>query len=488
MRKAVIVLPVLYIALYFFHFAGSGLRADFSQDDLMNMWRGMERSYPAHLTDIFAFWRPTPVFRPFGSLVYKVSLDLFGLNLFPLRLFCYLVICLNLFLVYALTHRLTKSRETGALAALLLAYHNNFSSLYFNNGTLYDILCFFFTLAAMLLYVQVRQADRRLNWWLLASFSLLLVLALDSKEMALAVPIFIGVYELIYHPPSSLTPRQALSWLRATAPAPVIAAIIAAVYYFGRISGPEGIASSGAYKPAITLAEYLKQTGGYLDELFYRTNWFTAPRTAAFLLILLAAAWLIRSKALRFSALFFATGILPIAFIPPRSLNAAYIPVAGLAIYCAALLVQSRDYVLQRLGHRTTEGEARYGLTRANVFLFAVVAYCLLRVQPDLGSQYNAWQKEYGVIRSVMNQLPKLHPKMPKEGRILMVKDPFGEFNWASKFITCLVYRDPYLRVDRLPSMEKRPDAAEIATYDFRLAYEDGRLQDVSAAEVPVAR
>ncbi len=40
------------------------------------------------------------------------------------------------------------------LAALLLAYHYNLGALYLNNGTLYDIFCFFFTFAALLWYAH----------------------------------------------------------------------------------------------------------------------------------------------------------------------------------------------------------------------------------------------------------------------------------------------------------------------------------------------
>jgi hypothetical protein len=137
------------------------------------------------------------------------------------------------------------------------------------------------------------------------------------------------------------------------------------------------------------------------------------------------------------------------------------------------------------LGHSTSSGAATFGLAPAKVLLFAVVAYSLVRVHPDLGSQYNAWLKEYGMIRSVMNQMPRLHPTMPKGARILIVKDPFGEFNYASQFIACLVYRYPFLQVDRLPSMEKKPNAAEVARYSVRLTYEDGKLRDLSPAEVP---
>ncbi|RPI17599.1 MAG: hypothetical protein EHM65_02940 [Acidobacteriales bacterium] len=478
MKKVFLLLPALFIAIYFFYFAGLGLRADFSHDDLMNMYRSLARSYPDLLVDNLAFWRFSPTYRPFGALIYKFSLDLFGLDLFPLRVFCYLVLLLNIFLLYALARRLSGSREIGLLAALLHAYHSNFGGLYFNSGTLYDIFCFTFTFAALLFYVRTRQSGRHLNPLHLAGYSFLLILALDSKEMALAVPIMIGFYELLYHPPDSLAPRAALQWLLRAAPGPVLSAGIAAAFYMGRLTSPaDGLARNAAYTPAISLAEYLKQTGHYLDDLFYRTDWFTSPKTAVFLLVLLALAWLLRSPALKFSTLFFAVGILPMAFIEPRTLQAVYIPVAGIAMYAATLLVIVRDYLL---------GRAQHGKSAGKVFLFALVAYSLLRVHPGCGIQFEAWQDEYGRIRTVMNQWPRLHPSMKKEARILVVSDPFGEFNWASFFTACLVYRDPYLRVDRLPSMEKKPNAAEVASYDVRLGFENGKLRDLAPAEVPL--
>jgi len=178
------------------------------------------------------------------------------------------------------------------------------------------------------------------------------------------------------------------------------------------------------------------------------------------------------------------------AFIPPRSLYAVYIPVAGIAMYIGMLLVIVRDYLLGRaqrlLQYKPPVEEFMGGISVSKVFLFALVADSLLRLHPDCLGQFNAWQDEYGRIRTVMNQLPQLHPTMKKEARILVVSDPFGEFNWSSLFSACLVYRDPYLRVDRLPSMEKKPNAAEIASYDVRLGFENGRLRDLAPAEVPL--
>ena len=333
MKKAIFLLPALFIALYFFHFAGLGLRADFTHDDLMNMNWSLARSYPDNLKDLVLIWRPTPTYRPVGALVYKVSLDLAGLNLFPLRVFCYILMSLNIFLLYAVARRLSGSREIAVLAALLHAYHRGFIGLYFNSGTLYDILCFFFTFAALLFYFRARQASRPLSPASLCGFCFLCLLALNSKEMALAVPFFVGFYELLYHPPAGLSAKQVSAWLRHAAPGPLVSALIAAVYYFGRITGPGGVANSGAYNFHVSLAEYFKQSGHYLGDLFYRFGWFTAPKTAVFLLSLLGLAGLFRSRLLGFSAAFFAAGILPLAFIPPRSLNAAYIPLAGLAVY-----------------------------------------------------------------------------------------------------------------------------------------------------------
>ncbi len=51
----------------------------------------------------------------------------------------------------------------GALAALLIAYHPRFVYLYYDTAYIYDVLCYFFYFATLLLYVRVRQQHRVLN-------------------------------------------------------------------------------------------------------------------------------------------------------------------------------------------------------------------------------------------------------------------------------------------------------------------------------------
>ena len=88
----------------------------------------------------------------------------------------------------------------------------------------------------------------------------------------------------------------------------------------------------------------------------------------------------------------------------------------------------------------------------------------------------------------MMTQLPQLHPSLKKSDRVLIVGDSFGQFNWACLFIARLVYRDQFLVVDRLVSMDTKPTPEQIAKYDLRLAFENGKLRDVPASEVPSDR
>jgi hypothetical protein len=82
--------------------------------------------------------------------------------------------------------------------------------------------------------------------------------------------------------------------------------------------------------------------------------------------------------------------------------------------------------------------------------------------------------------------MSRLHPRMPRQGRMLIVTDPFGQFDWASLFIARLLYRDDMLAVDRVAKMDPKPHAAAIAKYDAIMTYQDGRLIDVKPSEVKI--
>ena len=73
MRRSALAVPAtLFIAAWFLWFAGSGLAAPFSGDDLMNLHQQMWRSIPSTLASTFTYW--TSAYRPMGCIT-PFSLD-----------------------------------------------------------------------------------------------------------------------------------------------------------------------------------------------------------------------------------------------------------------------------------------------------------------------------------------------------------------------------------------------------------------------------
>jgi hypothetical protein len=255
----------------------------------------------------------------------------------------------------------------------------------------------------------------------------------------------------------------------------LIGVAMSLLFVVGRMSGPEGLTQIGGYKTTLSLHEYVAKTGQYLDPLFYANNWFTIGKTAVLLLLLVGVAAALGSRVLGVCAGLFMIGILPVAFIPLRSVQAALIPIAGLAIFAATLLNSAR----RRLAGRWQTASA--------AVIFAAAFLFMLKVHPDTGSSWEAWQTEYTLIRNVRQQMAQLHPRMPKGGKMLIVTDPFGHFDWASLFIGRLLYRDGTLAVDRVAKLNPKPGPAEIARYDVIMTWQDGKLIDLKPDQVRIA-
>jgi hypothetical protein len=465
--RTIALLAGLLIAGYFFYQARFSLRAEFTHDDLMNCERGFFSPLGTLAGDIVLFFRPSFVTRPFGALVYKAAFGVSGFNLFPLRVALLAVMGLNVFLLYCFVRRLTQSREMAILSALLSSYHGGMWGFFYNTGQLYDIFCFFFYFLALVYYLRVRQAGRLLRVHELVLFGALYALALDSKELAVSLPIMIAAYELLFNPP----PFGAVAVFRWASrdliPVWVTGAMTVAFVRF-RVTPPGGLSSVEAYRIAISPVAYLQQTGHYLDDLFYRQAFFNPPRTLAVVLILLLVAVMAKSRKLALCWLLFFAGILPMAFIPPRGLPAAWIPLAGLFAYAAVAAVGCRDAVL-RLAGRVSWKPA------GQLALFALVAWFMLAVHHGNGGMYDAMRIEYNSIASVRIALNELCPAMPKGSRILFVTDPLNG-TYSTVFLVELLYRDRSLHIDQLFRLDNAPNAAELAKYNYVFDFVDRKL------------
>ena len=258
-----------------------------------------------------------------------------GFHPLPYRLFCFTLILINLFLLHRFAKRLTASRQIAWLATLLAAYHAWLVDIYFNTSALEELACFFFYFSAFVYYLRIRQTGRYLNPGQLAAICLLFICALDSKETAATLPIFVGLYEIIYSPPKHWT------WLRNEARGPLVLSAVLLPFVFGRLAGSTGlVATHPLYRLDISPYRYLHAFHLYLNILFYQDHYFADARTLELLAGMAAIALLLHRKYphLLFCYAFILLSVLPFIFISHYSGFFMYLPMAGWAIYIATVL------------------------------------------------------------------------------------------------------------------------------------------------------
>lgn len=462
------------IAIWFLYFARWGLRAEFTHDDLMNCHRAVFYPLPRLLGDIILWFRPSDLYRPLPELAYRLFFDLSQFNLAPFRAFLTLVMGLNIFLLYAFARRLTGTRETGILAALLGAVHINISGYYFNTGQIYDIFCYTFYFSALIYYLKIRQPGSRLNWRQMLLFCALYILALDSKELAVSLPLIVACWEFLYTAPGWKLSGWA-GYLRRDLVPLWLVTLMTAAYIPGRVMAQGGIAAAPGYKMEVSLAAYLDRAGFYLGELFYAPGWFDERRTLALALLLLAGALWTRSRVLAVCWILFFGGILPMAFIGPRGLTAVWIPTAGLLIYAAHSAARIREALIQRLG-------ALRWRPATQVLLFVLAGYWMIQVHTGIRIQWASWQPEYSSIRNLRQSLVRCCPEVPRRASLLFVTDPLNE-TYSTVFLVQLLYRDPESRVDQLFRFEQPLTPAEIASYGYIFDFVDGKLIQLDPIE-----
>jgi len=309
------------ILLYFFSLTHAGLNAWFTVDDLTNiqfLHGAGERPFShllAHCAVVI-----TPEYRPFGGVVYRILYTAFGLHALPYRLVCYALLLLNLFLASLLFYRLSHSRCTAAVGTLVFSVHTCMGALYFNTGTLYDILCFTFGYAALILYVSIRATGALLSSRDWVAFFILFGLALDSKEMAITLPLLLLLYECIYR-------ARDRGWLTRLKPI-AIAAGLTLLYSFVKTQVPNEMSITPAYIPRLSLTYAWAQLTHYYSLLLWnhQVSGFALPA-------LLGAALALRNRHMIFGFLLANIALLPLLMIPGRAGFVWYIPFAGWALY-----------------------------------------------------------------------------------------------------------------------------------------------------------
>jgi len=436
---------ILYV---FLRFARAGLRADFTNDDMLNLYQAWEKPILSLVKENLLFF--SSGYRPLGSLAYRFLFAVGGLNALPFRIAVYVLLAINLYLLYRVARDIA-NREIGVLTALLLCFSASFMEIYYNTGTIYDVLCFTFYFAALGLYIGVRKKDRLLTTRQWIGFLVLNIFALNSKEMAVTLPAVLLIYELV------LGHGGWRRWMPLAS-----SALITLPYIFGKLSRSSPLVGNESYRLHISVATYFSALAHYFEILAQAPGAVTAGVCAAVLLLLLAAALLASERCLIFALLFTLITPLPVLFVPVRGAYAVYIPAFGIALYLAATLVFVRDRLLSGRVPKRPAGKIALEAATFLLCLAGLIRYHrfhTLSPAPESG------------IRPLIVQLDNLRTRMPAPARILFLDDPFSSEEWTPVFVCRLYYRNLNVVADQIKMMGYKPDQQQIDSYDVIFTY-----------------
>lgn len=461
----------LTILIYFLFLAGAGLRANFSGDDLTNIafLHGYGRvSLGVMLVQALSVF--TPEYRPMGGLYYRALFALFGLHPAPFRIAFFTLLIVNMILAGLWYRRLSPSRLTVAASVLLFSFQPALAELYYNDGTVYDVLCVLFVLLLLGRYTRLRQSNQ-----LVAGNGLLLILALygaalGSKEMAISMPAVLVLYEVIFHP--------GMGHLRARLWPISLLAMMTAVCMAVKIQIPNQLTINPAYTPHYQPGFIGNSYLHYYRLLFLNDNLSAGLLTGGLILALLAAV-VLRSRLMLFGMLFANFTLLTVCTILPRGGFVWYMPLLGYALYggeMVSLVSQKLTAWLEARAGVEIRGMPVRSLTQSIVFGTLVIVSVAIqwRHSQNLGAPY---QSEPHSLNVMLTAAKTAAPSLSHGSRILIESDVYPAVWWAPLFLLRLGYRDPTIWVERVSHLGDRYDPNDVSLYAMRMRWDGSQYR-----------
>ena len=423
----------LYIAACFIWFAYDGTRVGWTVDDPMNLylyWKlGLAKVVGANVT----FWNGA--YRPVGGLFYLFLYPLAGMNAAPYRWVSLAFLALNIWLVWKLARRLGGGEVLAGLAALFACVHGNLSDLIYNTSSIYDVLAVTFSLLAMLAYM------RRMPFPFVL---VLLILAVNAKEIAATVPAFFLLYEILFQ--ARTLRRHAWRSLAALA--------VAGIVMYGKTHGADPMTVNDAYRPVFTFSRWLEANVAYTATLLYREAMPTTAAAGLWLAMALVTA-VTRNRIMAWALACLALSTIPISFIPKRIGGSLYLPLIFAALWTAALC----DVALARLPFpRLLPKLATVALA---IGFWKLTAY-------GFTSKAEAWRQSQALPNQVLAKLRESTYRPPHGTRVLIVGSPYHDV-FDMVFIASLVWNDPTLEITDANLTQRARDTFDVV-YAFNQA------------------
>ncbi len=324
-----------------------GLQSWFSGDDLLNIHYAWSRPFSDLIRAIVLFF--SHYSRPMGELTLLTLYSLFGFNPGPFNVFRLVLCIVSVVVLYVAATQLSRSREVGVLAVLLAGFNPALNSAYYDSGMIYDPLAFVFYYSAFALYVFSRREGRMPGLIRTCQIALLYIVALNSKEIAVSLPVALLLYELTVGAQAVKAGGEGLSfpaWLRRYRVV-LFTGFLTLIFVIGKNTGSGALSTQAAYHPKFSLSLYLNTYAQYAGQFALVYGDPSATVMGAILLGCISVALLLRNRVLLWASLLNLIAILPIAFIPLRNGFECFVPFAGWGIYGAALLADLRQRLLR---------------------------------------------------------------------------------------------------------------------------------------------
>ena len=456
------------LAAYFLWFAWDGLHARWANDDVMNIYSAWKPGPWNLITSLVALWRGFN--RPLGGVFYSTVYHFFGLDPLPYRIVVLLLLGLNVWLAYRFARALGCDELTSALMATVVSFHANLGSLHYNTDVVYDILCFTFYAAAFVYYTGIRARGRLLRGGEIAVFFGLFLGALDSKEMAVTLPLTLLAYEALYHRPSGWSWKELRTWIAGPGSMVLWAAGMNLVYLYGKKYGPDPLMRMPAYQPVLSWSRFLNFQQGNMADLLFLDH--IGPYG---LLVLYAAtgilAWRFARPVLSFCWMFVWIAPLPVEFLEGRRQSVMYIPLLGWATYAAVVLVAVIRALAQFLA--TLPGGRRLGARVLAVAMLALVLVPWVRMNRKIQTEYlhPAMLDQGRLTWPIIQQFAAMKPKVPPHSTVAILNDPFQDYDMV--FIASLALGDRTVNI-HLQRKSQLPESDLAKMPQF--TWENGKL------------
>jgi hypothetical protein len=348
----------------------------FFRDDFNNLYWVQQESF-AHL--IGHIVNPIPsYFRPTGMLCYWVLFRFFDLNPAAYHWLAWSLHAANTAFVYFILKRLTESRPGAAIGAMLFANQIVFADIYWNFGTIFEIVSAFFSFAGILLWTSERR-----GWLHVVVASLLLLLAVKGKEMAFTMPLIWLSYDLLLG--SKMERRMVAHWLLPSGLTLLYAlSYAAAVMTVLPILSPSH--SSLPYYMSINGSTLARGFGIYFNMLL-RTNFPWQSWCIGFVALLLVFAFLRNRLALFFQSYLFITFLPVIFLVNHRFAFYWYLPFLGVSGLAAILAKTVAGVIETRSPHWLAEGGA--------YAVFALLCWGSFLVQKEVTGPQRSWLRDH---------------------------------------------------------------------------------------------